>query len=104
MRTFYGDLKDRVAAAGRSPDRCSILACVDPIIGETDAIAREKQSFVNDLADPEAGLVLLSNHTGVDVSKFPLDQPIRQMELEEGSRGALDILLQATKAQKSDAS
>src|SRR5471030_3048989 len=42
MQAFCSDIKARVAKAGRPPDDCAVLPSVDPIIGETESIAREK--------------------------------------------------------------
>ena len=83
-------------AVGRR--NCAILPSLDPIIGETESIAREKQAYVNELVDPELALALVSAHIGVDLSKYPADQPIENFELEAGARGSLEVILQGTKA------
>ena len=69
------------------------------IIGETDAIARERQAYVNELVQTEAGMAQMSGHIGVDLSRFPPDQPLADMAIEAGSRGSLDVILQGTEAQ-----
>jgi len=99
MQAFYRDVKARVVAQGRRPEECVILPSVDPIIGETDAIARERQAYVNELVQTEAGMAQMSGHIGVDLSRFPSDQPLEDMKLEAGSRGSLDVVLQGTQAQ-----
>jgi FMN-dependent oxidoreductase (nitrilotriacetate monooxygenase family) len=99
MQAFYRDMKARVVAAGRAPEDCKILPSVDPIIGETDAIARERQAFLNDLVVTELGMAQMSGHIGTDLSRFPPDQPLQDMEIEEGSRGSFDVILQGTAAQ-----
>jgi FMN-dependent oxidoreductase (nitrilotriacetate monooxygenase family) len=99
MQAFYRDVKARVVAHARRPEECVILPSVDPIIGETDAIARERQAYVNDLVQTEAGMAQMSGHIGVDLSRFPPDQPLEDMQLEAGSRGSLDVVLQGTHAQ-----
>lgn len=98
MQAFYGDVKGRMAKYGRAPEECAILTSVDPIVGETEAIAREKQAYVNDLVDPELGMALVSYHLGVDLSRYPADQALTDIQLEEGSRGSFDILVKATAA------
>ena len=87
MQVFYGDIKSRMAAFGRAPEECAILPSLDPIIGETESIAREKQAYVNELVDTELALALVSAHLGVDLSKYPADRPIEEFELE-AARGA----------------
>jgi FMN-dependent oxidoreductase (nitrilotriacetate monooxygenase family) len=99
MQAFYQDLKSRVVAQGRAPKDCLILPSIDVIIGETDAIARDRQAYVNDLVQTETGMAQMSGHIGVDLSRFPPDQPLTDMELEAGSRGSLDVILQGTAAQ-----
>jgi FMN-dependent oxidoreductase (nitrilotriacetate monooxygenase family) len=75
-RAYYRDVKDRVANFGRNPDQVKIFPAVLPFVGETEAIAREKQAFHNELADPISGLITLSMHTDHDFSQYPLDEPI----------------------------
>jgi FMN-dependent oxidoreductase (nitrilotriacetate monooxygenase family) len=99
MQAFYRDMKARVAAAGRAPEDCKILPSVDPIIGETDAIAHERQTFLNDLVVAELGMAQMSGHIGADLSRFPPDQPLQDMHIEDGSRGSFDVILQGTAAQ-----
>lgn len=99
MQEFYIDMKGRVAKAGRNPDDCAILTSVDPIIGETESIAREKQAYINDLVDPALGIALLAAHTGLDLSDYPIDIPISNIHAETGSRGSFDVILQGTKAE-----
>ncbi len=99
MRRFRTEMRSAIVAVGRDPDDCAILPSVDPIIGETKSIAREKQDFVNGLVDPELGMALMSSHIGTDLSRFPVDQPVVDLQLEEGSRGSFDVILQGTKAE-----
>jgi alkanesulfonate monooxygenase SsuD/methylene tetrahydromethanopterin reductase-like flavin-dependent oxidoreductase (luciferase family) len=99
MIAFYQDLKQRVVAQGRTPADCLILPSIDVIVGETDSIARERQAYVNDLVRAELGMAQMSGHIGVDLSRFPPDQPLADMVLEAGSRGSLDVILQGTAAQ-----
>ncbi len=100
MITFYQDMKGRVVAQGRAPQSCLILPSIDVIVGETDSIARERQAYVNDLVQTEAGMAQISGHIGVDLSAFPPEQPLADMALEAGSRGSLDVILQGTAAQQ----
>jgi FMN-dependent oxidoreductase (nitrilotriacetate monooxygenase family) len=99
MRRFRMATRERVAAHGRDPDDCAVLPSVDPIIGETESIAREKQDYVNSLVDPELGMALTSAHIGTDLSRFPVDRPVTDLDLPEGSRGSFDVILQGTRAE-----
>lgn len=70
---YYADLKNRVASAGRDPDSCVILFGVQPIIGATEAEAREKQDLHNSLVPLEGGLAILSGHLDFDLAALPRD-------------------------------
>ena len=100
MQAFYQDLKARVVAQGRAAGDCLILPSIDVIVGETDAIARERQAYVNELVQTEVGLAQMSGHIGLDLSRYPADQKLTDMQMEAGSRGSLDVILQGTKAQE----
>jgi hypothetical protein len=43
-------------------------------------------------------LALVSTHIGVDLSKYPFDQPPHDIEIEQGARGSFEVILQGTKA------
>jgi FMN-dependent oxidoreductase (nitrilotriacetate monooxygenase family) len=98
MQRFYEDIKSRVVANGRSPNECAILPAVDVILGDTESIARERADYINSLASPTLGLAEISNAFGIDLSGYPLDKPLVDMELEQGCRGILDVMLQGTRA------
>jgi FMN-dependent oxidoreductase (nitrilotriacetate monooxygenase family) len=99
MKRFRDATRARVSEKGRDPDGCAVLPSIDPIIGETESIAREKQAYVNSLVDPELGMALTSSHIGTDLSRFPADRPVADLDLSEGSRGSFDVILQGTRAE-----
>ncbi|MER9774904.1 LLM class flavin-dependent oxidoreductase, partial [Mesorhizobium sp. M0220] len=68
MQEFYAEMKG-VGKAGRNPDDCAILVSVDPIVGETESLALEKQAYINGLVDPLLGIPFMSAHTGLDLSQ-----------------------------------
>lgn len=70
---YFADIKGRMAALGRHPDDCRILFGVQPIIGESEAEAREKQDEHNRLVPLDAGMTILSAHLDYDLSRLPLD-------------------------------
>jgi FMN-dependent oxidoreductase (nitrilotriacetate monooxygenase family) len=98
MQAFCTDMARRMGKYGRALTDCAILTSVDPIIGETRSIAREKQDYVNGLVDAEMGIALISSHIGVDLSHYPQDQPLADVDIAEGSRGSFDVILQGTRA------
>ncbi|VVE72290.1 nitrilotriacetate monooxygenase [Pandoraea anapnoica] len=80
-QTFYHDIKARAAHHGRNPDDVKILLGMVPVIGETEAIARDKQALLDDLCDPEAGLSTLSYQLDIDLSPFPQDGVLPDLEV-----------------------
>ena len=70
MQAFYADIKRRVATSAAPPEDCVMLPSVDPIIGETESIARERQAYINEMVDPEVGAGAGLEHIGVDLSKY----------------------------------
>jgi FMN-dependent oxidoreductase (nitrilotriacetate monooxygenase family) len=96
MQAFYSDMKSRLAAVGRSPEACTILPAVQPIIGETESIAREKRDYVFSLIDDDVAIARTSMSVGIDLSRFPADGKLSEMNADAGSRGALDSLIAAT--------
>jgi FMN-dependent oxidoreductase (nitrilotriacetate monooxygenase family) len=95
---FRADMHRRLAAAGRCPTDVAVLPTLSVVIGETESIAREKQAYINEMVDPEVALALVSTHIGVDLSKYPIDQPLQNIEIEQGARGSFEVILQGTKA------
>lgn len=100
-QAFYGDLKARVAEAGRSPEHTLILPGLSPMIAGTEAEARRLEHELNDLADPEVGRKRLSDRfDGHDFSHLALDKPLRVEDFpdpadNEGSRSRTELILGA---------
>lgn len=98
MCEFREDMHARMAQRGRRPEECQILVSVDPVVGETRAIAEEKAAYLNELVDPELGLALISAHIGMDMSKYRLDQRLEDVDVSDGSRGSFDVIMQGTRS------
>lgn len=88
-RAYYDDIKSRADDYGRNPDQVLIFPAFIPFIGETESIAREKQAFHNELADPVSGLITLSVHTDHDFSVYDLDAPVEDVTVS-GTQGLFD--------------
>ena len=69
MAEFYGDVKGRMAARGRAPGECVILQGLTVVLGETEAIAREKADHLDSLIDPELALAASSSGLAVDLAR-----------------------------------
>lgn len=98
-KNYYDDLKTRVARYGRRPDEIKVLPSLIPFVGETESIAREKQAYHNALADPLDGLICLSGHLDHDLSIYPLDEPVRNLDVP-GIRGQLDLAYRLSEQQQ----
>ena len=88
-RAYYDDIKSRAVNFGRDPDQVLIFPAFIPFIGETESIAREKQAYHNELADPISGLITLSVHTDHDFSRYDLDAPVEDVQVS-GTQGLFD--------------
>ncbi len=78
-KQFYTDVKTRLLRYGRSPGQLKILPGICPIIGATEAEAKEKEQEINELTVPAYGLSQLSNMVGIDLHAYPLDGPLPKL-------------------------
>ena len=78
MRQFRLDVRARAVAAGRDPDRVKILFLAYPIVDTTMAAAQERRQAERDDAAQhlEMYLASMSRLSGIDFSKYPLDEPL----------------------------
>jgi FMN-dependent oxidoreductase (nitrilotriacetate monooxygenase family) len=77
-RAFRDDVRARMRVHGRDPDRCKIMFMMTAIIDETDDLAQAR--WARHVATAEARmpykLAYMSYASGLDFSKFDLDQPV----------------------------
>ena len=99
MQAFYHDIKDRARHYGRDPEQIKILCAVQVIVAETCEIAEAKRRYLESLIDPTVGLQTMSYQLGVDLSAFPLDTPLSEIDDVPGTRGSLDVVRQGTRAE-----
>jgi len=76
-QAFYADVKSRVRAYGRDPDKVHILPGLSFFIGGTEEEARRLQETFEDLTLPTYGLAQLKRVTGIDYSNHALDDVVR---------------------------
>ena len=74
-RSYYADVKGRMAKYGREPDDLKIMPAFCPVVGRTRAEAQAKYDQLQALIDPLAGLGSLYSSFG-DLSGYPLDAPV----------------------------
>lgn len=91
---FYADVKGRMAKYGRSPDDLKIMPGVFPVVGRTEAEAKEKFEALQSLIDPVVGLGLLTNHSGgFDFSGYPLDGPVPDLPETDGGKSRRELVI-----------
>lgn len=78
-RAFYANLKQRVAAFGRDPQRVKILPGIVPVIGSTEAEAQRQEEELASLQVPTYGLQQLSSFLGVEIGEELLDRPLPEL-------------------------
>ncbi|WP_159887419.1 LLM class flavin-dependent oxidoreductase [Paenibacillus puerhi] len=73
-KELYASFKSKASAAGRSPEDVFIFQGISPILGETEAIAREKFEYLESLITWEHAFRFLTDyfHNNFDFSPFHL--------------------------------
>ncbi|GID29452.1 LLM class flavin-dependent oxidoreductase [Paractinoplanes brasiliensis] len=75
-QAFYADLKRRVAGHGRDPDHVVVLPGIVPVIGDTEAEARELDAELDRLIAPRYAIGTLAQTLRVDPGRLRLDEPL----------------------------
>ncbi|RDW83487.1 DszA family xenobiotic compound monooxygenase-1 [Coleophoma crateriformis] len=77
---FIKGARAEAAAQGRDPASLKFFPCIMPIIGKDSEDAKAKHATALKYADPIAGLAQFSGYAGIDMSQFPLDEPVELSE------------------------
>ncbi|MBS0640777.1 MAG: LLM class flavin-dependent oxidoreductase [Proteobacteria bacterium] len=99
-KAAYADLKGRLGQYGRSPDALTVLPGVMPIIGRSDAEARETLAKLQAWLTPTNAATLVASRIGYDVSGHPLDGPVPPPPPSEGSQAFSHVLYETAKREK----
>jgi len=92
-KAFYDDVKNRAEKYGRSRHEIKILPGISPILGRTEAEAREREAELNALITPEYGVRQLSMILDHDISQYPLDGPLPEVgRYTEGQQSRFDLV------------
>jgi FMN-dependent oxidoreductase (nitrilotriacetate monooxygenase family) len=78
---FRRDLRARAERFGRNPDDIKVLPGIVPVVAETRTMAEERRALLESLAHPEAGLSTLSYHLDIDLSQFPQDEMLPEIDV-----------------------
>lgn len=90
MKAYREDIRRRAVEHGRDPDTIKVMYLVSPVFGETDAEAEEKLAR-RDRAkkDNIEGLLAGRSHlASIDLSQFPLDEPLPDDLVSNGHRSS----------------
>ena len=81
-KRYRDDIRVRMAPHGRNPDDCKVMFCTSIVLGETADEARQRKArYTAALADNmNVRLAGMSYLTGIDFSKFDLDEPLPEIE------------------------
>lgn len=99
-KAFCADMKARAAANGRSPDAIKIMPGFMPIIAETESAARDIERLLAELADPLAGLAVLSDQINYDLSAHPLDAPAPALGGVSGMQSRLQLVAKLLQSER----
>jgi FMN-dependent oxidoreductase (nitrilotriacetate monooxygenase family) len=75
-KAFYADLKDRAVRFGRDPDGVVILPGIVPVIGDTEAQARELDAELDRLIVADYAKVQLANRFKLAPDELDLDREL----------------------------
>lgn len=94
MSELRGDVRRRAAEKGRDPEKLFLLTAVQPVIGETEAIAQARADYLDELIHPDVAIAFLSGMIGRDATGFdpetPIDEVLEQTAGPSENRAAVD--------------
>ena len=76
-RQLVQRIRAAVVGAGRRAEDIRIFMGINVIVAATAAEARDKHAEYRRYASPEAGLAHFASSSGIDLSRYGLDEPIR---------------------------
>ena len=98
---FYADMKERVAAAGRSPESVVVMPGLSYIVGQTEAEAKAKHEYLQSLIHPIVAREILSFTLGdVDLKPYDIDGPLPQLPEPKGSISAFNTAVKLARDEK----
>jgi N-acetyl-S-(2-succino)cysteine monooxygenase len=101
-KTFYADLKNKVAGHGRDPDQVKIMPGLSCIVGRTAEEAEEQYEYLQSLIHPLVAREILSMVLGhVDLSPYPLDGPMPEdLPLSNASQSTFRNVMDMARKEK----
>ena len=89
-KSFYADVKGRMARLGRPRDHLKILPGALVVVGDTVEEARAKRALLDSLVHYESAIASLSIAIGHDASKFDPDGPLPDIPETNASKSGRD--------------
>jgi FMN-dependent oxidoreductase (nitrilotriacetate monooxygenase family) len=100
-QSYYADLKGRAATFGRAPESILIMPGISTYVGRTAKEAQELYDEMQARVDPVVGIEMLSAVLGVDVSGYPIDGPLPELDRSHvGSQASFDNWTELARTQK----
>ncbi|MBC9177248.1 LLM class flavin-dependent oxidoreductase [Pseudoroseomonas ludipueritiae] len=99
-RSFYRDVKTRMAALGRDPSHLKILPGCFVVIGETEEDARARRAKLDSLVYYESGVASLSIALGHDASGFDPDGPLPEIPPSNASKSSRERVIALAEREK----
>jgi len=95
---FYADVRARLPRFGRRQEAVKILPGIYPVVGRTEAEAKEKFDYLQSLIHPSVGIAVLEHTIGVaNLSQYPLHGPVPEMGDTNGPLSRQRLLLEAAR-------
>ncbi len=94
MFELRADVRRRAAERGRDPEKIFLLTAVQPVIGETEEIARARAHYLDEIIHPDVAIAFLSGMIGRDATGYdpetPIDDVLEQTAGPSSNRAAVD--------------
>ena len=93
-KAFTDDVKARAVSMGRARGDVKTLPGLMPIVGRTEAEAKEHSEMLESLISDDQGIAALSRVAGgLDLAKFPLDGPMPELPPTNGPQARQKIVM-----------
>lgn len=93
-QAFYADVKGRLTRYGRAPDDLKIMPGIFPVVGASEAEAREKFEILQSRIHPVVGLSLLGTTLGgFDLTGYDPDGPLPELPETNGPKSRQKLLV-----------
>jgi len=93
-------VKGRAARYGRSADDIRIMPGITPVLGRTEAEARERYEELQALLPDDLALQSMSHISGgLDLSKFPLDGPLPELPPSNAAKARQALVVRTAREQ-----